>query len=167
MAERPPGRGALRHALRKDAGDFGADLVEADAEALEDAGGDAFALADEAEQQVLCADVVVAEAAGLVDRELDDLLGARREADLAHDGAIAAADDELDGGADLVELDAEVGEDLRRDALAFADEAEEEVLCADVVVVEAEGFFLGECQNAARSLRKLIESICHLSIPTL
>ena len=44
---------------------------------LEHAGGDALALADEAEQQVLGADVVVAEAAGLVDRELDDALGAR------------------------------------------------------------------------------------------
>jgi hypothetical protein len=94
---------------------------------------------------VLCADVVVAEAAGLVYCELDYLLGARGEADLAHDGAVTAADDELDGGTDLVELDAKVGEYLRRDALAFADEAEEEVLCADVVMVKAEGFFLCEC----------------------
>ena len=144
-------RGALRHALGEDAGVFGADPLEADAEALEDAGGDAFALADEAEEQVLGADVAVVEAAGLVDGELDDLLGARSEADLAHDGAVAAADDELDGGADLVELDAEVGEDLGGDAFAFADEAEEEVLGADVVVVEALGFFLGEGQDAARS----------------
>ena len=53
-----------------------ADLVQVDAEALEDAGGDALALAHEAEQQVLRADVVVAEAAGLVDRQLDDALGA-------------------------------------------------------------------------------------------
>ena len=91
-----------------------ADLLEVDAEALEHAGGDALALADEAEQQVLGADVVVVEAARLVDGELDDLLGARREADLAEHGAVAAPDDELDGGADLVQLDAEVGEHLAR-----------------------------------------------------
>ena len=68
---------------------------------LEHAGGDALALADEAEEQVLGADVVVAEAAGLVDRQLDDALGARRQADLADDRAIAAADDELDRRPDL------------------------------------------------------------------
>ena len=58
-------------ALAQDADDLVADLVQVDAQALEDAGGDPLALADEAQQQVLRADVVVAEAAGLVDRELD------------------------------------------------------------------------------------------------
>ena len=65
----------------------GANLVQADAEALEHAGGDAFALAHQAEEQVLGADVVVVQPARLVDRELDDLLGARRQPDLAHDRA--------------------------------------------------------------------------------
>jgi hypothetical protein len=131
--------------LREDACDFGADLIEGDAKAFEDAGGDAFTFADEAEEEVLGADVVVAKAAGFVDGELDDLLGARCETDLAHDSAVATADDELDGGANLVELDAEVGEHFGGYALAFADEAEEEVLGAYVVVVKAEGFFLCEC----------------------
>ena len=119
-------------------------------EAFEHAGGDAFALADEAEEQVLGADVVVAQPARFVDGELDDFLGARRQADFAQHGAVAAADDELDGRADLVELDAEVGEHLRGDAVAFADEAQQEVFRADVVVVEALRFFLGERQDAPR-----------------
>ena len=92
-------------------------------ERLEDAGGDPLALADEAQQQVLRADVVVAEAARLVDGQLDDPLGARRQADLADDRAIAATDDELDGGPDLGQLDVHVLEDARGDALALADEA--------------------------------------------
>ena len=71
------GRGTRGRRLRQDADDLVADLVEVDAEALEDARGDALALADQAQQQMLGADVVVAEAAGLVDRELDDALGAR------------------------------------------------------------------------------------------
>ena len=74
------GRRAGGRALRQDPDDLVADLVEVDAERLEDAGGDALALADEAEEQVLRADVVVAEAAGLVDGELDDALGAGRQA---------------------------------------------------------------------------------------
>jgi hypothetical protein len=58
-----------------------ANLVEVDAEGLEDARGDPLALADEPEEQVLGADVVVAEAASLVDGELDDALGAGGEPD--------------------------------------------------------------------------------------
>ena len=79
--------GALRlggraggRALGQDPDDLVADLVEVHAERLEDAGGDALTLADEAEQQVLRADVVVSEAAGLVDRQLDHALRPRRQA---------------------------------------------------------------------------------------
>ena len=118
-----PGRRPGRRALGQDADDLVADLVQVHAQRLEDAGGDALALADEAEEQVLRADVVVAEAAGLVDGELDDALGARRQPDLADDRPIAAADDELDRGPDLGQLDVHVLEHARGDALALADEA--------------------------------------------
>ena len=111
-----------RGRLRQDADDLVAHLVEVDAEALEDAGGDALALADEAEQEMLRADVVVAEAAGLVDGQLDHPLGARRQAHLADDGAVPAADDELDRRPHLGQLDVHVLEHARGDALALADE---------------------------------------------
>ena len=146
-------------ALRQDPDDLVADLVEVDAERLEDAGGDPLALADEAEEQVLRADVVVAEAARLVDRELDDPLGARRQADLADDRAIAATDDELDRRPHLGQLDVHVLEDARGDALALADEAEEQVLRADVVVVEPLRLVLSERQDLARAVRELVEAV--------
>src|SRR5207237_499484 len=82
--------------MREDPDRLVADLVEVDAEGLQDAGRDALALADEPEEQVFGADVVVAETAGLVDGELDDSLRARGEPDLTDDGPIAASDDELD-----------------------------------------------------------------------
>jgi len=63
--------------------DLVADLLERHAERFEDARGDPLALPDEPEEQVLRPDVAMAELAGLVDRELDDLLGPRREGDLA------------------------------------------------------------------------------------
>ena len=153
------GAGPGGRALRQDADDLVADLVEVDAERLEDAGGDALALADEAEEQVLGADVVVAEPAGLVDGELDDALRARGEPDLADDRPVAATDDELDGGPDLGELDVHVLEDPRGDTLALADEAQEQVLRADVVVVEPLRLVLGECQDLARTIRELVEAI--------
>ena len=157
------GAGALRRALGEDARRLRAHALQADAERLEDAEGDALALADEAEEQVLRADVAVVEAARLFDGELDDLLGARRQANLAADRLLAAADDELDGRADLAQLDAEVVEHLGGDAIALADEAEEQMLRADVVVVEALRFFLGEGQDSARSLREFVKSVCHFA----
>ena len=47
-----------------------------------DLGCDTFTLADEAEQDVLGADVVVAELQRLPQRELEDLLGAWSEGDV-------------------------------------------------------------------------------------
>ena len=150
---------AGRGGLRQDADDLVADLVQADAEGLENAGRDAFTFADQAEEQVLRADVVVAQAAGLVDGQLDDALGARRQPDLADDRPIAPADDELDRGPDLGQLDVHVLEDAGGDAFALADEAKEQVLRADVVVVEPLRLILSECQDLAGAVRELVEAI--------
>ena len=136
-----------------------ADLVQVDPERLEDPGGDALPFPDEAEEQVLGADVVVAEPAGLVDRELDDALGAWRQADLADDRAVTATDDELDGGPHLGQLDVHVLEDPRGDTLAFPDQAEEEMLRPDVVVVEPLRLVLSQGQDLARAIRELVEAI--------
>ena len=99
------------------------------------------------------------EAPGLVDGELDDALGARGQADLADDRAIAAADDELDRRPHLGQLDVHVLEDARGDALALTDEAEEQVLRADVVVVEPLGLVLRERQDLAGAVRELVKPI--------
>ena len=136
-------------------------------ERLEDAGGDPLALAHEPEQEVLRADVVVAESAGLVDGQLDDPLRPRGQAHLADDRSVAAADDELDGGPDLGQLDVHVLEDARRDALALADQAEQQVLGADVVVVEALGLVLREGQDLAGAIGELVEAIHPSRTPVL
>ena len=135
------------------------DLVEVDPQGLEHTGCDALTLADEAEKEMLGADVVVAEPAGFVDRELDDPLGARRQPDLAHDRSIAPPDDELDRCPDLRQLDIHVLEHARGHPLTLADEAEEEVLGADVVVVEPLRFVLSQGQDLPRAIRELVEPI--------
>ena len=63
--------------------DLLADAREVGAELHEDLRGDAFAFADQAEEDVLGADVVVAELQRLAQRELEHLLRARRERDVA------------------------------------------------------------------------------------
>ena len=57
---------------------------------------DALALTDQAEQDVLGADVVVAELECFSQRQLEDLLGPRREGDVARRRAAALADDLFD-----------------------------------------------------------------------
>ena len=88
---------------------------------------------------MLGADVGVVQLARLGHRELEHLLGARRIRQLAQrDGRLALADGLLDPLVDLLQIDVQVGEHGRGDALALADQAEEDVLGADVVVLEAD-----------------------------
>ena len=68
-----PGRDLV--ALADDARHLGAHLLDRDVEALEHARGETLLLAQQAEQDVLGADVVVLQRAGLVLREDDDLAG--------------------------------------------------------------------------------------------
>jgi hypothetical protein len=107
-------RGAARAGRRADsllrladhADHLRADLAGVRVEVLEHARGDTLALAEQAEQKVLGADVVVAELASLLQRELEHALGARGEGDLHGDESGTAADDLLNLDASLLEGDA-------------------------------------------------------------
>ena len=69
--------------------------------------------------------------------------------------------------AHLVQLDAEIGEDLGRDALALADQAEQQVLSADVVVVEPLSLLLRKLQHLARPLGEFVKTVSHRISPSL
>src|SRR3954447_10063170 len=75
------------------ADDLVADLLGVGVEVEQDPGGDALVLADEPQQDVLGADVVVAQAQRLAQSQLEDLLGPRRERDLAAGDLLTGADD--------------------------------------------------------------------------
>ncbi|BAS12293.1 hypothetical protein AHiyo8_05960 [Arthrobacter sp. Hiyo8] len=62
--------------------DLLADPTEVGTKLDQDLRGNTFTLADEAEQDVLCTDVVVAELQGFPEGELKHLLGARRKGDV-------------------------------------------------------------------------------------
>jgi len=70
-------------------------------------GGDALALPNEAEEDVLGPDVGVAELKGFAQRKLEHLLGAWRERDVSRRFGLALADDLLDPVADGLEGDVE------------------------------------------------------------
>ena len=137
---------------------------EVGAELHEHLGGHALALADEAEEDVLGADVVVAELERLAERELEDLLGPRRERDVPGRRRAALADDLLDLAAHGLERDAERLEGLGGDAFALVDQPEQDVLGADVVVVEEPSFLLGQHDDPSGSVGEPFEQV---SLPPL
>ena len=156
----PPGRTLV---ARQQLDDLLAHPGQVGAELHEHLGGDALALTDEAEEDVLGADVVVAELQRLAQRQLEHLLGAGRERDVARRRRAALADDLLDLAAHGLEGDAERLERLGGDAFALVDQAEQDVLGADVVVVEEARFLLGQHDDSAGPVGEAFEQGNRLS----
>src|SRR4051794_26845559 len=119
-----------------------ADLVGVGVEVEQDAGGYALVLTHQPKQDVLGADVVVAERERLAQRQLQHLLGARGERDLAGGDLLARADYADDLRANTFDGDVEGLEHARGQPLLLAKETEQDVLGADVVVLERPGLLL-------------------------
>src|SRR4051794_32790102 len=139
------------------ADDLVADLLGVRVEVEQDAGGDALVLAHEAEQDVLRADVVVPERQGLAERELQHLLRAGGEGDLAGRDLFPGAHDADDLGAHALHGDVEALEDAGGEALLLTKQTEKDVLRADVVVLQRPRFLLGEDDHLAGSLCESLE----------
>ena len=112
---------------------------------------------------MLGADVVVAEGERFAQRELEDLLGARSEGDLTGRHLVALADDPGDLRADLLDGDVERLEDAGRKPFLLAQKAEQDVLGADVVVLERARLILGQNDHLAGSFRETFEHVFPLS----
>ena len=120
-------------------------------------GGHALALLEEAEQQVLRADVVVAQLQGLAQAQLEDTLSARGEGNVTLDRLLTLADDLNDRGANGLALDTHRLQGLGGDALTLGDQAEQQVLRADVVVLETASLVLREHDDPASAVGKAFE----------
>src|SRR5207245_2264028 len=97
------------------------DLVQTRTERLENLRGDRLAFLHQAEEEVLGADVVVAELAGLFDRELEDALGLRRKGHFTERERLGeAGQGPLDLRLHRLEPEAQTLEDGGRDPLAVA-----------------------------------------------
>ena len=79
-------------------------------------------------------DVVVIELASLFKGELDHTLGPRREDHFLLNGLPATSDDRFDLLANLRQIDPERLKNLSGKALAFGNDAEQDVLGPDIVV---------------------------------
>jgi hypothetical protein len=159
LLARSAGPGALLAAARpgEHPDDLVADLLRVGVEVEQDAGGDALVLADEPEQDVLGADVVVAERQGLAQRELQHLLRARSERDLAGGDLVALSHDAGDLGAHLLDGDVQRLEDACGQPLLLAEEAEQDVLRPDVVVLQRSGLVLRKDDHLAGSFGETLK----------
>ena len=106
---------------------------------------------------MLRADVVVAQLQGLAQAQLEDALGARGEGNVALDRLLALADDLDDGGAHGLALDLHGLQGLGGDAFTLGDQAEQQVLRADVVVLETASLVLREHDDPASAVGKAFE----------
>jgi hypothetical protein len=113
-------------------------------ELLQHLGGDPLALPDQTEQDVFGADVIVTELQRLAQAELEDLLRPGRERYVAGRGLLALADDLHHLFADGGEIDVEALQRLSGYPLALVQQAEKDVLGADVVVVQKTRLFLSQ-----------------------
>ena len=155
--EAPPAALALPAGPGEHADDLVADLLGVGVEVEQDAGGHALVLAHEPEQDVLGADVVVAERERLAERELEHLLRARGERDLAGRDLVALADDARDLRAHFLDRDVQALEHAGGKTFLLTEQAEQDVLGADVVVLEGAGLVLRENDDLPGSLSEAFE----------
>ena len=111
---------------------------------------------------MLGADVVVAERERLTQGEFEHLLGARREGDLAGRDLVTLADDAGDLCTHLLDRDVERLEHASRQAFLLAEQAEQDVLRADVVVLESARLVLGQDDDLTSPFCEAFE---HLALP--
>src|SRR4029450_174517 len=102
--------------------------LEPASERLEDLRGDRLAFLHQAEQEMLGADVVVAELPRLLDGELENALGLGRERHLTERQRLRESGERpLDFGLHRLEPEPEALQDRRRDAFTVTDQAEEDI----------------------------------------
>ena len=166
LDDAPARAGARARALaapagaRQHADDLVADLLGVRVEVEQDPGGDALVLAHQSQQDVLGADVVVAQAQRLAQRKLEDLLRARRERDLTGGDFLPRPDDPDNLRAYALDGDVEALQDPRSEAFLLTEEAEQDVLGPDVVVLERARLFLRENDHLTGSLCESLEHDC-------
>jgi hypothetical protein len=141
------------------ADDLVANLLCVGVEVEQDACGDTLVLANETEQDVLGADVVVTEGQRFTQRELENLLRARRERDLAARDLVALADDACHLRPHFLHRDVEGLEHPRRETLFLAEQPEQDVLGADVVVLQRPCLVLREDDDLASPFSKAFEQV--------
>ena len=130
--------------------------VVMDVELVKDLRGDIVVVPEERKEQMLRADDIRFVELRLEIGDFQDLFGLFRQRDIADGQRPAGGPDRiLDRLLQLVEVHAEIPEDLDGNPFPFPDDAEEQVLRPDVVVTEPEGLFAAQPDDILHSVEKL------------
>ena len=131
--------------------DLVAGALDVDLEGLEHAGGNALPFPQEAEEDVFRTDVGMAEGLGFLAGEREDLLNPGGVGDTGlRLGLLAGADLLFHRGADGLKVEPHLLEHADGDALSQLDQPEQEVLGADVVMMEPVGLLAGQREDLLR-----------------
>src|SRR5258708_9759729 len=98
------------------------------------------------------------EAARFIDGQLDHLLGTWSQAHCARHGLISTANNAFDGPASPLEINPQAREHIAGDAFPLPEQAKQEMLSADVVMVEALRLFLSKLHHMPGSLGEPVEA---------
>src|ERR1700733_5963099 len=134
-----------------------ADLLRVRAEVDHYLDRHAVALADQPEQDVPGVDLIVTEPHRLAQRQLEHLLGPGRERDVPGRLMLTPADDRLDLQPGAVQGHVRRRERRGGGALVLSQQAEQDVLGADVVVQQAPRLFLGQHDDPPRLICEPLE----------
>jgi len=107
-------------------------------------GSDTFTLAHQTQEEMFCSNVMMVQAVSFIYSEFDHFFGAWSEANFTKNNAISTTYHSFNSFANLVQFDAEVAQYFGGDPFSFTYKTEQEVFGADVIVLEALGFFLSE-----------------------
>ena len=136
---------------------FLAGLLNIDIEILENAGSDAVAFSQQAQKNMFRPDVSVIERLGFLGRESKNFLDTRCVGNVADHFLVGpGAHLLLDFHPHGVEVEAKFLQNVDGDALAELDQPQQNMLGADVVVIEAIRLFAGQRQNLLGAWRKIV-----------
>ena len=119
----------------------------------------AVALAHNAEQQVLGGDIVLAELQCFAQGTFQHALGARRERDVASGGGHILVCDALDLLDGFFVTHVQTAQCLGGNAFAFADKAKQQVLGANVGLLQRACLFLCEHEHTAGFVGEFLEHV--------
>ena len=130
----------------------------------EDLRGNSIVLPDQAKEEMLRTDVVVAQFVGLFHRQLEHLLCTRGKRKLAHgDHRRSGLDILFDLGANLADLYAQVLQDIGSDPATLLDQPKQYVFGADEVMVEPLRFLPRESHDLTGSICETVEHLTSTS----
>ena len=130
--------------------------IDVDAHADEQLCRRALRLLEQGEQDVLRADVVVAERLCLLDRPLHDALGARRVVGIVGRVLCVARDHGLDALHDRVKGQSSSLQRREGDTALFVQQAEQDVLRPDIILFELARGVLSELNRLDGAAREMI-----------